>query len=56
MPAAFWDAGQVLAPPEMTYRQMCLGVMPFVGCMLVVLAIVFFFPMTASWLPSFVGF
>ena len=45
-----------IAPPEITYRQMCLGVAPFVGCQLLVLVIVFLFPATALWLPSMLGF
>lgn len=45
-----------IAPPEITYRQMCLGVFPFVGCQLLVLFIVYFIPATATWIPSFIGF
>lgn len=45
-----------IAPPDMSYRQMALGVMPFVLCQLLVLLVVFVVPGTATWLTSFVGF
>ncbi|MGX1101057.1 TRAP transporter large permease [Amorphus sp. MBR-141] len=41
-----------VAPPEITYRQMCLGVAPFIACQLVVLLIVYLVPATATWLPQ----
>tara|TARA_R110002020_G_scaffold113518_13_gene261131 strand:+ start:22554 stop:23873 length:1320 start_codon:yes stop_codon:yes gene_type:complete len=41
-----------VAPPEITYRQMCLGVAPFIGCQLLVLLIVYLVPATATWLPE----
>ncbi|MEQ8448843.1 MAG: TRAP transporter large permease subunit [Nitratireductor sp.] len=44
-----------IAPPDMSYRQMALGVMPFVACQVLVMLIVYFFPATALWLTSFVG-
>ncbi len=45
-----------IAPPDMSYRQMAFGVMPFVLCQLLVLLVVFVVPGTATWLTSFVGF
>ncbi|PSM17458.1 MULTISPECIES: TRAP transporter large permease [Nitratireductor] len=44
-----------IAPPDMSYRQMAFGVMPFVACQVLVMLIVYFFPATALWLTSFVG-
>ena len=44
-----------IAPPDMSYRQMALGVMPFVACQVLVMLIVYLFPGTALWLTSFVG-
>jgi tripartite ATP-independent transporter DctM subunit len=44
-----------IAPPDMSYRQMALGVMPFVACQVLVMLIVYLFPDTALWLTSFVG-
>ncbi|MDN2567124.1 TRAP transporter large permease subunit [Aquibium sp. A9E412] len=45
-----------IAPPDMSYRQMAVGVMPFVGCQLLVLLVVYMVPETATWMTSFVGF
>lgn len=41
-----------IAPPEITYRDMYRGVMPFIGAQVVTLLLVFFFPFLATWLPS----
>lgn len=45
-----------IAPSNMSYRQMAFGVMPFVLCQVLVMAVVYFFPASALWLTSFVGF
>jgi tripartite ATP-independent transporter DctM subunit len=49
-PAIFYLKG--VAPPEMTYWDMCRGVAPFVLGQLLVLACVFAFPGLATWLPE----
>lgn len=49
-PAIFYLKG--VAPPEMTYGDMCRGVAPFVLAQLAVLFCVFFFPSLATWLPE----
>lgn len=41
-----------VAPPEITYRDMFLGVLPFVACQLLVLAVVALMPWTATYLPA----
>lgn len=43
-----------IAPPEITYRDMYRGVVPFIGAQLLTLLLVFFFPALAIWLPSLV--
>lgn len=46
-----------VAPKEMTYADMYRGVVPFIICQLIVLAVVALMPWTATWLPSImVGF
>lgn len=46
-----------IAPPDMTYGQMCRGVVPFILLQLVTLALVAFFPALSTWLPDqIVGF
>ncbi|KAA2315492.1 TRAP transporter large permease subunit [Pseudooceanicola sediminis] len=46
-----------IAPPDMTYGQMCRGVVPFILLQLATLAIVALFPALATWLPDqIVGF
>jgi tripartite ATP-independent transporter DctM subunit len=41
-----------IAPPEITYRDMCVGVTPFVVCQLLTLLIVVLFPALATYLPK----
>ncbi len=41
-----------IAPPEITYRDMFRGVLPFVACQALVLALVAILPWTATYLPS----
>jgi tripartite ATP-independent transporter DctM subunit len=49
-PALFYLRG--VAPPEITYADMCRGVIPFVLCQAVTLALVMAFPALATWLPG----
>jgi len=49
-PALFYLRG--VAPPEITYGDMCRGVIPFVACQLITLAMVAAFPWLATWLPG----
>lgn len=54
-PAIFYL--KAIAPPEMTLGDMYRGVVPFIICQLLVLAIVALLPATATYLPSImVGF
>ena len=41
-----------IAPKDMTYCQMCRGVLPFVGLQLLTLLIVAAFPVLVTWLPA----
>ncbi|MDS9469192.1 TRAP transporter large permease subunit [Paracoccus sp. MBLB3053] len=41
-----------IAPKNMTYGQMCRGVLPFVGLQLLTLLIVICFPILVTWLPE----
>ena len=41
-----------IAPKDMTYGQMCRGVLPFVGLQLLTLLIVAAFPELVTWLPE----
>jgi tripartite ATP-independent transporter DctM subunit len=46
-----------IAPPDMTYGQMCRGVVPFILLQLMTLAVVALWPPIATWLPEqIVGF
>ncbi|MCP1335755.1 TRAP transporter large permease [Futiania mangrovi] len=49
-PSIFYLKG--IAPPGMTTREMYAGVVPFIACMLFVLALVMLFPGLATWLPG----
>lgn len=49
-PAIFYLRG--VAPPEISLRQMYVGVMPFIAIQIIALAIVAAFPQTALWLPE----
>lgn len=44
-----------IAPPEITYGDMVRGVVPFIGCQLLTLALVAAFPALATWLPRVLG-
>lgn len=48
-PALFYLRG--VAPKEIAYSEMCWGVVPFVLCQIVTLALVMAFPWLATWLP-----
>ena len=49
-PSIFYLRG--IAPPEVTYRHMYLGIIPFVACQALTLLAVYFLPTTATWLPK----
>ena len=49
-PSIFYLRG--IAPPEVTYRDMYVGIVPFVLCQLVTLLVVLAMPWTATWLPA----
>lgn len=51
-PAIFYLRG--ISPPEITLTDMYRGVIPFIILELMVLALVYFFPALALWLPSVV--
>ena len=44
-----------VAPPEITTRHMYVGVLPFVAMQMLAVALVFFFPQLALWLPKAIG-
>ena len=41
-----------IAPPEITYKDMCVGVTPYVVCQLLTLLVVILFPELATYLPK----
>ena len=44
-----------VAPPEITTRHMYVGVIPFVAMQIMAVALVYFFPQLALWLPRTIG-
>ena len=44
-----------VAPPEISTRQIYMGVIPFIGMQILALALVFFFPQLALWAPKAIG-
>ena len=44
-----------VAPPEVTTRQIYLGVIPFIGMQVLAVVLVFLFPQLALWLPKAIG-
>jgi tripartite ATP-independent transporter DctM subunit len=44
-----------VAPPEVTIRHIYKGVLPFIGLQAATLALVFFYPQIALWLPKAIG-
>lgn len=45
---------RAIAPPSMTLKQMYWGVIPFICCQLIVLALVILFPELATWMPELI--
>jgi TRAP-type mannitol/chloroaromatic compound transport system permease large subunit len=44
-----------VAPPEVTTRQLYLGVIPFIGMQAIGLGLLYAFPQIALWLPQAIG-
>jgi TRAP-type mannitol/chloroaromatic compound transport system permease large subunit len=44
-----------VAPPEITTKQIYLGVIPFIALQAIGLLLVFLFPAIATWLPKAIG-
>ena len=44
-----------VAPPEITTRHMYVGIVPFVAMQMLAVALVFFYPQLALWLPRVIG-
>lgn len=44
-----------VAPPEIKTRDIYRGVIPFIGMQICVIALVFFYPQLALWLPKVIG-
>ncbi|WP_106475695.1 TRAP transporter large permease [Phytohalomonas tamaricis] len=44
-----------VAPPGVSTKDIYLGVLPFVGLQLLAVALIFFFPIIATWLPTAIG-
>ena len=44
-----------VAPPEVSIRDIYKGVLPFIGLQAATLALVFFYPQIALWLPKAIG-
>jgi TRAP-type mannitol/chloroaromatic compound transport system permease large subunit len=44
-----------VAPPEVTIRHIYKGVLPFIALQGLTLALVFFYPQIALWLPKAIG-
>jgi tripartite ATP-independent transporter DctM subunit len=44
-----------VAPPEVSTRQIYLGVIPFIGMQVLAVVLVFLFPQIALWLPKVIG-
>jgi tripartite ATP-independent transporter DctM subunit len=44
-----------VAPPEVGIKDIYKGVMPFIGLQALTLALVFFYPQIATWLPKAIG-
>ena len=45
---------RAMSPPEVTLRDIYVSIVPFVGVMIIALAIVMTFPQIALWLPEYV--
>jgi TRAP-type mannitol/chloroaromatic compound transport system permease large subunit len=44
-----------VAPPEVSIKDIYRGVLPFIALQAVALALVFFYPQIALWLPKAIG-
>ncbi len=44
-----------VAPPQVTTRDMYLGVLPFIGMQILAVVLVYHFPQIALWLPKVIG-
>ncbi len=44
-----------ISPPDVSMSDIYIGALPFIVIQVIVLIIVFFFPILATWLPSIVG-
>jgi TRAP-type mannitol/chloroaromatic compound transport system permease large subunit len=44
-----------VAPPEVSSKDIYIGVMPFVGLQLAGLVLLFLYPSIATWLPKAIG-
>jgi tripartite ATP-independent transporter DctM subunit len=44
-----------VAPPEVSTRQIYVGVLPFIGLQIVAVILVFLYPQIALWLPKMIG-
>ena len=44
-----------VAPPEVNIKDIYRGVIPFIALQLLTLALVFFYPSIALWLPKAIG-
>ncbi|MCW5594225.1 MAG: TRAP transporter large permease subunit, partial [Burkholderiales bacterium] len=44
-----------VTPPEVSTRQIYLGVIPFIGMQVLALVLVFLFPALALWAPKAIG-
>ena len=49
-PSIFYLRG--IAPPEITLRDMYVGIWPFIGLQLFTIALIIYFPQTVTWLPN----
>jgi TRAP-type mannitol/chloroaromatic compound transport system permease large subunit len=49
-PSIFYLRG--IAPPEITLRHMYVGIWPFIGLQVLVVALLVYFPKTVTWLPD----
>ncbi len=46
---------RAVAPPSISTRNIYVGVIPFIGLQAVTVALVFFYPQLALWLPKKIG-
>jgi TRAP-type mannitol/chloroaromatic compound transport system permease large subunit len=41
-----------VAPPHITMKDIYLAAMPFIGCVILLILIIIFFPPIVTWLPK----